>query len=75
MASAEAEELGTFRRNLELADQQHLSLITVTVLDECIDVIRRLGGGSVELELAAAVSAELHRRATIAQRSLMVGTA
>jgi hypothetical protein len=74
MADGEAEELGKFRRNLECADEQHLGLITMTVLDECIDVIRRLCGGSAEIELAAAVSAELHKRA-VAERSPRVGTA
>jgi len=74
MADAAAEELGKFRRNLECADEQQLGLITMTVLDECIDTIRRLYGGSAEIELAAAVSAELHKRA-IAERSPRVGRA
>lgn len=77
MASVEAEELGKFRRNIERAELPELAAIVAVTLDELIDLIRRLGvGRDIGVEMAAALSAELHKRnPSIARRSPMVGTA
>jgi hypothetical protein len=76
MGIDEAEELARFARNLARSELADLVPVIATTLDELIDSFRSMGGGGVGVELAAAVSAELHKRnATIAQRSPMVGTA
>lgn len=79
MASGAADELGKFRRNLERASSDALMAVVGTTLDELIDLLRALGVGSeMGIEMAAALSAELHKRnaaATVAQRSPMVGSA
>lgn len=77
MANGEAEELGKFRRNIESAELLDLVPVIAAALDELIDVVRALGAGRhVGVELAAALSAELHRR-NVAMRATptMVGTA
>jgi len=70
MASVEAEELGKFRRSIGLAE-------LATALDELIDLARSVGvGGDLAVEMAAALSAELHKRRPAQLRpSPMVGTA
>lgn len=74
MGSGEAEELGKFRRNIARADLCDLSPVIATTLDEVIDLFRSLGMGTdLAVEMAAALSAELHRRhATL---TTMVGSA
>jgi len=77
MGNAEAEELGKFRRNIERAELIDLGPVIANTLDELIDVVRSLGAGRhVGVEMAAALSAELHRRAAFMRTTpTMVGTA
>jgi len=77
MASVEAEELGKFRRSIGLAELPELAPIIATALDELIDLARSVGvGGDLAVEMAAALSAELHKRRPAQLRpSPMVGTA
>jgi len=77
MGSDEAEELGKFRRNIERAEMLDLGPVIANVLDELIDVVRSVGAGRhVGVELAAALSAELHRRnAAMRATPTMVGSA
>lgn len=78
MDTAEAEELGKFRRNLQRCSLAELAPIVASVLDECIEVLRGVVPGSpLSVEMAAALSAELHKRhvEAIPQPSSLVGNA
>ena len=74
MDRAEAEELARFRRNLMTASDAQLRALTGTTIDELIDLVRAVAPGNYGVEMAAALSAELHRRGQ-SQRAPMVGTA
>jgi hypothetical protein len=74
MDSDEASELARFRRNLMNASESELRAIVGTTLDEIIDLARAVAPGNYGVEMAAALSAELHRRGQV-QRAPMVGTA
>lgn len=77
MVTEEAEQLGRFRRLLESATLETLVPIIASVLDDCVDVLRELPSPSpLPVEMAAAVSAELHRRHTVPTlRAPTIGTA
>jgi hypothetical protein len=62
MDNGEADELGRFRRFLASAQLAELAIVMAGSLDACIDLIRKLGASNVGVEMAAALSAELHKR-------------
>lgn len=64
MDNDEAEELGRFRRLIATADLSKLSPMIASVLDDYVDLVRGLGRGrsNTSVEMAAALSAELHKR-------------
>jgi hypothetical protein len=78
MDPGEAEELGRFRKAIELAELADLAPIIALTLDHCIDALRRVGGSNLGTEQAAALAAELHKRHARPDdvaRAPMVGTA
>lgn len=79
MDPAEASQLGAFRRLIERADTEALLPLVGVVIDDLVDMMRIIPGASkLAIEMAAAVSAEIHRRhqPTIpAQHAKRVGTA
>ena len=62
MDNDEAEILGRFRANLARATFEQLGPIVASSLDDLIGLARLVDGSNVGIEMAAAVSAELHRR-------------
>lgn len=72
MDNAEAEELVRFRRSLLTATDSQIRALVGTTIDELIDLVRAVAPGNYGVEMAAALSAELHRRSQ-AQRAPMVG--
>lgn len=76
MGSDEANELGRFRRNIAGLPLADLAPVIALSLDELIDTLRRLGGGNLGIEMAAALAAELHKRAAApVLRAARVGSA
>ncbi len=74
MDSDEVKELGRFRLRLLDATDAQLRALVGTSIDELIDLVRAVSPGHYGVEMAAALSAELHRRTQV-QRAPMVGTA
>ncbi len=74
MDSDEVKELGRFRLRLLDATDAQLRALVGTTIDELIDLVRAVSPGNYGVEMAAALSAELHRRTQV-QRAPMVGTA
>jgi len=67
MDNDEAEELGRFRRAIANATADQLAPILLATLDELINVVRGLPASGTGVEMAAALSAELHKRASAAR--------
>lgn len=72
--AADQIELARFRRNLLDASEAQLRALVSTTIDELIDLLRAVAPGNYGVEMAAALSAELHRRSHV-QRAPMVGSA
>lgn len=74
MVNGEAEELGRFRARIERAELPDLTPIIASLLDDYVDLIRGLGRGrsNTSVEMAAAMSAELHKR-NLTTRAAQVG--
>jgi hypothetical protein len=75
MVTAEAKQLGDFRRIIERAELLDLVPIINTALDDCVDLLRRTAPPSVLIEMVAALSAELHKRRVEVQAPGKVGAA
>jgi hypothetical protein len=62
MDNAEAEILGRFRANVAGASLERLAPIVASSLDDLIQLARLVDRSNLGVEMAAALSAELHKR-------------